>query len=189
MKKERSDVIRTRKLIVDTYMSLCLKMPSSKITVSRLISEAGISRATFYVYFLDILDLKDKVITEFREKRLNLLDTESHETLIQNPSHLLLRGFQMFRDNADMILALTDQGKDGSFFYEYKDLMQKKLADASSGSKNANANSYVNFFISSIYVDTCRKIIMEKNSDLDLEYVAEIASWFIVNAIHPEVPV
>ena len=56
---ERRDVIRTRNSIKEAYLSLSLRMPFNKITVTAIIDELQISRATFYAHFQDIIELRE----------------------------------------------------------------------------------------------------------------------------------
>jgi AcrR family transcriptional regulator len=57
-------VIRTRKLIMDSFMELSAKKEFKDITVKDITTEAMINRATFYYHFEDIYDLLEKVLTE-----------------------------------------------------------------------------------------------------------------------------
>lgn len=55
----------TRKEIMDTFMELLNKKPLSKITITEIITEANISRNTFYYYFDDIFDLIKQLFEVF----------------------------------------------------------------------------------------------------------------------------
>ena len=55
----------TKKVIMDTFISLLEEKEIKKITVSELCNIADINRATFYRYYLDIYDLYDKIQDEF----------------------------------------------------------------------------------------------------------------------------
>ncbi|KGR75491.1 TetR/AcrR family transcriptional regulator [Ureibacillus manganicus] len=57
-------IIRTRKLIMDTFIDLSGKKEFKDITVKDITTEAMINRATFYYHFEDIYDLLDKVLSE-----------------------------------------------------------------------------------------------------------------------------
>lgn len=57
-------VLRTRKLIMDSFMELSSKKEFKDITVKDITTEAMINRATFYYHFEDIYDLLDKVLSE-----------------------------------------------------------------------------------------------------------------------------
>jgi len=53
-------VIRTRKLIMDSFITLSSKKEFKDITVKDITTEAMINRATFYYHFEDIYDLLEK---------------------------------------------------------------------------------------------------------------------------------
>lgn len=57
-------VLRTRKLIMDSFIELSGKKEFKDITVKDITAEAMINRATFYYHFEDIYDLLDKVLSE-----------------------------------------------------------------------------------------------------------------------------
>ena len=57
-------VLRTRKLIMDSFIELSEKKEFKDITVKDITTEAVINRATFYYHFQDIYDLLEKVLSE-----------------------------------------------------------------------------------------------------------------------------
>ncbi|MBY0223618.1 MULTISPECIES: TetR/AcrR family transcriptional regulator [Sporosarcina] len=57
-------VLRTRKLIMDSFIELSSEKEFKDITVKDITAEAMINRATFYYHFEDIYDLLDKALSE-----------------------------------------------------------------------------------------------------------------------------
>lgn len=57
-------VIRTRKLIMDSFIKLSESKEFKDITVKDITAEAMINRATFYHHFEDIYDLLEKALSE-----------------------------------------------------------------------------------------------------------------------------
>ncbi|MED4203870.1 TetR/AcrR family transcriptional regulator [Neobacillus mesonae] len=57
-------ILRTRKLIMDSFIELSAKKEFKDITVKDITTEAMINRATFYYHFEDIYDLLEKVLSE-----------------------------------------------------------------------------------------------------------------------------
>ena len=57
-------VLRTRKLIMGSFIELSEKKEFKDITVKDITTEAVINRATFYYHFQDIYDLLEKVLSE-----------------------------------------------------------------------------------------------------------------------------
>ena len=57
-------IIRTRKLIMDSFIELSSKKEFKDITVKDITEKAMINRATFYYHFEDIYDLLEKALSE-----------------------------------------------------------------------------------------------------------------------------
>lgn len=57
-------VLRTRKLIMDSFIDLSENKDFTDITVKDITTEAMINRATFYYHFKDKYDLLDKALSE-----------------------------------------------------------------------------------------------------------------------------
>ncbi|MHA6250908.1 TetR/AcrR family transcriptional regulator [Oceanobacillus sp. CAU 1775] len=57
-------ILRTRKLIMESFVDLSGKMEFKDITVKDITTKAMINRSTFYYHFEDIYDLLDKALTE-----------------------------------------------------------------------------------------------------------------------------
>ncbi|MEH7238675.1 TetR/AcrR family transcriptional regulator [Bacillus sp. JJ1562] len=73
MSEEKTDprVLRTRKLIMDSFIDLSGKKEFKDITIKDITTEAMINRATFYYHFEDIYDLLEKVLSEVLLINLN----------------------------------------------------------------------------------------------------------------------
>lgn len=79
-------VLRTRKLIMDSFIELSSKKEFKDITIKDITTEAMINRATFYYHFEDIYDLLEKVLVEVLSINLDYSDYENtkinEETLV-----------------------------------------------------------------------------------------------------------
>jgi AcrR family transcriptional regulator len=64
-------VLRTRRLIMDSFIDLSAKKEFKDITIKDITTEAMINRATFYYHFEDIYDLLDKALSEVLLVNLN----------------------------------------------------------------------------------------------------------------------
>ncbi|HHY73680.1 MAG TPA: TetR/AcrR family transcriptional regulator [Bacillus bacterium] len=72
-------VLRTRKLIMDSFINLSGQKEFKDITVKDITTEAMINRATFYYHFEDIYDLLEKVLSEVLLINLNSNNFEKNE--------------------------------------------------------------------------------------------------------------
>lgn len=66
MTQEKTDprILRTRKLIMDSFIELSGKKEFKDITIKDITTEAMVNRATFYYHFQDKYDLLEKVLSE-----------------------------------------------------------------------------------------------------------------------------
>ena len=176
---ERRDVTRTRNSIKEAYLTLSLRMPLKKITVTSIIDELQISRATFYAHFQDIIELRKKVKQDYIENKLNVLQDMNLVKLSENPYPMLIKGFQMFRDNAEYIRGLTDDGEDDGFFHRYKYVMKEKISQYAGLLPKDIQDHIVISCIASIYVDFCRDIVCDIEEKINLEEYAEVISRYL----------
>jgi len=72
-------ILRTRKLIMDSFIELSSKKEFKDITVKDITTEAMINRATFYYHFEDIYDLLDRALSEVLFINLNCNNFEENE--------------------------------------------------------------------------------------------------------------
>lgn len=77
-------VLRTRKLIMDSFINLSNKKEFTDITVKDITMEAMINRATFYYHFQDKYDLLDKALSEVL--MVNLISEMYEESEINEES-------------------------------------------------------------------------------------------------------
>lgn len=61
-------VAKTRRSIKEAFSSLILTKPVNRITVTELTERAEISKGTFYLHYLDIYDLYNKLVGEIADK-------------------------------------------------------------------------------------------------------------------------
>jgi len=64
-------VLRTRRLIMDSFIELSSNKEFKDITIKDITTEAMINRATFYYHFEDIYDLLEKALSEVLLVNLN----------------------------------------------------------------------------------------------------------------------
>ena len=81
MEQPKTDprILRTRKLIMESFIELSGKKDFKDITIKDITTEAMINRATFYYHFEDKYDLLEKVLSEVLLINLNYEVYEEHE--------------------------------------------------------------------------------------------------------------
>ena len=91
-------VIRTRKLIMDSFIKLSEEKEFKDITVKDITTEAMINRATFYYHFEDIYDLLEKALSEVLLINLNY-DNFEHERLTEETFEVIFEAITDFQQS------------------------------------------------------------------------------------------
>lgn len=76
-------ILKTLRSINTAFMELIIKKPVHKITVTELAATAEISKGTFYLHYLDIFDLYDKLVEDTVRKIA--LSFNPYPDLFSNP--------------------------------------------------------------------------------------------------------
>ncbi|HBF37661.1 MAG TPA: TetR/AcrR family transcriptional regulator [Firmicutes bacterium] len=71
-------VLKTQKLIRDSFLSLIDKKGFAIITINDIAEKAQINRSTFYLHYTDKYALLDKMVDEAMEKLVALVAPEAH---------------------------------------------------------------------------------------------------------------
>ncbi|MBU8919283.1 TetR/AcrR family transcriptional regulator [Bacillus sp. FJAT-29953] len=81
MEQEKTDprILRTRKLIMDSFIEISGKKEFKDITIKDITTEAMVNRATFYYHFEDKYDLLEKVLSEVLLINLNSDQVDQNE--------------------------------------------------------------------------------------------------------------
>lgn len=85
--KVDSRVLRTRRLLIASFITVAQVKEFKEITIKEITDEATVNRAKFYAHFIDKYDLLDAVISEkivkSIQEKLNSHDTLSEDTIIK----------------------------------------------------------------------------------------------------------
>ncbi len=79
-------VIKTEKIITESFMELRKKMPLEKIKVKDICELALINKSTFYKHYSDVFDLSDKLENEFVS---SLIESQDWVQLFSDPESFL----------------------------------------------------------------------------------------------------
>lgn len=95
-------ILRTRKLIMDSFIELSSKKEFRDITVKDITTKAMINRATFYYHFQDIYDLLEKALSEVLLINLNGELFENQSLNEQTISEMFLAVYKMLLKKDDV---------------------------------------------------------------------------------------
>jgi AcrR family transcriptional regulator len=96
-------IIKTRRSIKEAFMELIMMKPVNKITVTELAERAEISKGTFYLHYLDIYDLYNRLVEEVANKIAESFNP--YPDLFTAPE-TFVRTF-MFAQNSQFTVSLT----------------------------------------------------------------------------------
>ncbi len=112
--KDDLRVIKTRKLIKDTFFEMRETMPLEKIRVRELCKQAMINKSTFYNHYTDIYDLSSQLETEAISEFLNRFD--ERDKLLEDPELFLMSIPRAFDENLSLLMPLFKDRFDEAFY-------------------------------------------------------------------------
>jgi AcrR family transcriptional regulator len=128
-------ILRTRKLIMDSFVDLSAKKEFKDITIKDITREANINRSTFYYHFEDIFDLLDKALTEVFFINISTLEYEK-ETITEDT---LVRIFQAITNFQDALSHRCHRGYEDTIARIIREQLQvifKKMLENQYGTSN-----------------------------------------------------
>ncbi|MCI2062403.1 MAG: TetR/AcrR family transcriptional regulator [Eubacteriaceae bacterium] len=131
----------TKKMIKDAYLELLEQYPSEKISVTDICKAADVNRSTFYMYYDDIVSLRQKIENEVLEQLPGA--SEAADPLASQHQLLdtLERFFNYIRENQRLFRILLLQSDSKSFNNLLIDTVLKKF-HANEAAKNPTLRRY-----------------------------------------------
>lgn len=126
--EEKTDlrVIKTRKNIQQTFISLLQQKSFERITIQNILDGALINRTTFYKHYQDKYDLADSMIAELLEIFKHDID-ERFTVSMDDLSLTLIRFYESLLKDRDKILALVDVRTEKYHLWEdYRNFLKDK---------------------------------------------------------------
>lgn len=107
---------RTQRFIRQAFLELASKRPLQSITVAEVAELADVSRATFYLYYHDLLELRDIIADDFADG----FDREVGSRVVEgnppdNSFALLEAGLEYLKENQDVLNVLLGPNGDVAF--------------------------------------------------------------------------
>ncbi|WP_124058731.1 TetR/AcrR family transcriptional regulator [Vaginisenegalia massiliensis] len=118
----------TKQKIKEVLTELITEKGLSAITVSDITRRAGINRGTFYLHYLDKLDLIDQLEQEVIDDLTAILLAESstnqeEKNLDLFPYPLILQALQYVKSDFEFFNALTNRGRNQAFVEHFKAIL------------------------------------------------------------------
>lgn len=181
VKKERRDVARSKEAIKQAFIKLCINKRTEKITVTKILEEANVSRGTFYAHFQDIYDVKEQVEEDLLNVCKTLLrETDIHE-IVRDPYPQILPVVRFFAEYAEMIRHLSAYSE-SSFVAKYKRILLQGIQESEHTLDDETVVFLLDACIVGAIVDGCLQMIVQDQAG-DVERAARLISQFIANGL------
>ena len=128
LKKEDRRVRRTKKLLTQALTELLQKKQINEITVKELTELADMNRGTFYMYYKDIFDMREKIEDELFQKLDVIAQTHEHGDPTQQVKPILLDLFRFIEENQEVCRVLLSPNGDMNFLHRlYEAIRERSL--------------------------------------------------------------
>lgn len=118
-------ITKTKKAIINSFLSLRAKKPLEKISVKELCETAMINKSTFYSHYADIYELSDTLETEVV---LSVIQSMDHpEYIFENPGEFTRRLFLGYLSQ-DSLIQILFSGNRSSLLVSKIEKAVKELA-------------------------------------------------------------
>ncbi|MDS1003521.1 TetR/AcrR family transcriptional regulator C-terminal domain-containing protein [Clostridium sporogenes] len=123
-------VVKTLDNIKNSFLQLVKEKSFTKITVKDITEKARINRSTFYKYYLDKYDLKEKTINNFLTDYKNELSLDYIES-INNSITLNIDELEKlmlyFQIKEEMIMVLWDENMEDCVLSKMQEILEEKV--------------------------------------------------------------
>ena len=99
--KLNKNALRSKRLIRQAFLTIVQKKDPSDISITEIVNEANINRATFYAHYSCLKDLLDEIENEVIDKMMELLNGFELENFFSNPAPLLLQVSLFLNEDVD----------------------------------------------------------------------------------------
>lgn len=144
--------LKTKKAIKDAFLSQIKYKNLNQISVTKIANMANIGRGTFYLHYLDIYDLYEKLVNDFYTEMEVFFDNAYPTTIAENLKKLIKEIINFISDNKTFFLIMLRLEGSEKTISKIKSFFNKKLIQESIkifDNKNIDAE-YLN--IESIFI-------------------------------------
>ncbi len=119
-RKQNRNALRSKRLIRQAFVSLIKTKPANKITITDIVEEANINRATFYAHYSCLKDLIDEIEQDVINKLTEVLNDFKLENFFSNPTPLLLQVSIFLSEDPDYYKTLASTPESSVFIEKLK---------------------------------------------------------------------
>lgn len=128
--KNDARFLATQELLETTFLQMLERDGFEKITVRKIVTEAGLNRGTFYLHALDKQDLLEQIEHKIFEKMMIGISDVDKGALTDNPASLwalMMQSASYIGEHKETILMLMSKNCDPLFFDKYSKKIKEKL--------------------------------------------------------------
>ncbi len=107
---EDKRIRRTKKLLKQSLCELMKQKPFKNITVSDIVRQADINRGTFYAYYQDVYDLREKVENEMTESLKQIIQSTLPEVQGNSMKTSIKKSVEYLKENRELAYVLLKDG-------------------------------------------------------------------------------
>lgn len=119
-KKQNRNALRSKRLIRQAFVSLIKTKSANEITITDIVNEANINRATFYAHYSCLKDLVDEIEQDVIDKLTEVLNNFKLENFFTNPTPLLLQVSIFLSEDPDYYKTLASTPESSVFIEKLK---------------------------------------------------------------------
>lgn len=189
MKKQDLRVIRTKKMIIESFIVLVSEKGYEAVTIQNIADRAMINRATFYAHFKDKPDLYDYVM-EFAISKMSLILNadkikNSHFIQLKTIELTLKKVFDLIKENREFFAILTEGSSSEIFRQKVSTILTTQYEETFSKLKITENDievpvSFIIEYMTSIFIGTVHWWVTT-DSDFDSSHMARLVIKLVGN--------
>ncbi len=126
-KKRNKNALRSRRLIIEAYISLLETYSANKITITKIVEVADLNRSTFYAHFTSPADVLAAIEEDMINRFLTLINQAHLERILENPLPLITEISKLVEKNRALYEKLINGNRQSTFLEKLKELFIEKL--------------------------------------------------------------
>ena len=178
MPEERRDVRKAKQAIKKAFIDLSIHQDIRKITVSRILELADVSRGTFYAHFKDVYDVQEQVENDLLQECLETIGQNDIHLIAEDPYPQVYKCLAFLQSHAETIKSLSGNGQNSTFLMKYKTILKKGLLDSAHTIEDEAVVAILDACIAGAIVEGALENIIHAAS-IDLETTAKTISLFL----------
>lgn len=123
--------LKTKRAIKDAFLSQLKSKNLNQISVTKIAKAANIGRGTFYLHYLDVYDLYEKLVNDFYTEMEVYFDNAYPTTIAENLKKLINEVINFISDNKAFFLIMLRLEGSEKTISKIKSFFNKKLIQES----------------------------------------------------------